>query len=184
MVCKTISITINGRGRTAGFTLVEMMFALMIGGIVLAAVGMLSLYTSRSFAALSNYLDLNQRNQQALDHMSREIRQVHRLTAFDTTSLTFEDYDGRPLQYRYDTAAHALVRDKGGQATTLLASCDKLQFSIYQRTPISNKFEPFPTADVATAKLIQLRWNCSRQILGVKANSEAMQSAIIAIRQK
>jgi Tfp pilus assembly protein PilW len=184
MDCKITFITTKNRRRNTGFTLVEMMVALVIGMVVLAAIAIISLYTSRSFAALNNYLDLDQRNQQALDHMSREIRQVHRLTAFNATGLTFEDYDGEPLQYTYDAGARALVRSKGGQANTLLTGCDQLLFSIYQRTPISNKFEPYPTTDVATVKLVELRWNCSRQILGAKANTENMQSAIIAIRQK
>src|SRR5262245_3382348 len=183
MDCKITSLA-SKRRRTSGFTLVEFLFATCIGLIILAAVAILAVYTSRSFAALSNYLDLDERNHQALDHMTREVRQVHQLTAFDATSLTFEDYDGRPLQYRYDPAARTLVRSKGNEASTLLTGCDMLQFQIFQRTPISNKFEPYPTTNLVSAKLIELRWNCSRTIFVAKANSENMQSAIIAIRQK
>ena len=182
MDCKITSLTC--KRRTAGFTLVEFLFATCIGFVVLAAIAITSLYSARSFAALKNYLDLDEHNHLALDHMSREVRQVHQLTAYDSTSLTFEDFDGLPLQYRYDAPSKALVRTKGQETSTLLTGCDSIQFQIYQRTPISNKFEPYLTTNIATAKLIELRWNCSRQILGAKANTENMQSAIIAIRQK
>jgi prepilin-type N-terminal cleavage/methylation domain-containing protein len=182
MVFKTTCI--KRARRRGGFTLLELLVASGIGLVVLLAIASLSLYTSRSFAALSNYLDLDERNRQALDNMSREFRQVHQLTAFKTNSITFEDYDGQPLQYSYDPAARALIRTKGSVDTTLLTGCDTFQFFIYQRTPISNKFEPYPTASIAEAKLVGLRWNSSRQILGAKANTENMQSAIIAIRQK
>jgi hypothetical protein len=77
-----------------------------------------------------------------------------------------------------------LIRTKGPESTSLLTGCDTLQFFIFQRTPISNKFEPYPTTSVASAKLVELRWNCSRDIMGTKANTESMQSAIISIRQK
>jgi prepilin-type N-terminal cleavage/methylation domain-containing protein len=182
MVFKTTCIK-SGR-RQGGFTLVELLVASAIGLVTVLAIASLSLYTSRSFAALSNYLDLDERNRQALDNMSREVRQVHQLTAFNTNSITFEDYDGQPLRYNYDPAARALIRTKGAESTTLLTGCDTFQFFIFQRTPISNKFEPYPTANIAETKAVELRWKNSRQILGAKANTENMQSAIIVIRQK
>ena len=182
MDCRITSF--KNRHRSSGFTLIEVILACGIGLVVVAAIAVISLYTSRSFVALSNYLDLDQRNHQALDRMSREFRQVHQLMAFSPNSLTFEDHDGQPLQYTYDPQARTLSRIKGNETTALLTGCDTLQFYMFQRTPISNKFEPYPTANIANAKLVELRWNCSREILGTKASSESMQSAIIAIRQK
>src|SRR5436190_5299504 len=108
MDCKITSLTCKRR-RAAGFTLVEFLFATCIGFVVLAAVATMSVYTSRSFAALKNYLDLDEHNHLALDHMTREVRQVHQVTAVDATSLTFEDFDGLPLQYRYDSPSRTLV---------------------------------------------------------------------------
>src|SRR5262249_40010248 len=122
MDCK-ITSSICKRRRVAAFTLVEFLFAIGIGMVVLAAVAVLAVYTAHSFRALSNYLDLDERNHQALDHMSREVRQVHQLTDFTPTSLTFEDYDGQPLRYSYDAAARTLVRTKGAEINTLLTGC-------------------------------------------------------------
>src|SRR5690349_5322046 len=111
MDSRITSLTFKRR-RTAGFTLVEFMIATGIGFIVLAAIAITSLYSARSFAALKNYLDLDEHNHLALDHMTREVRQVHQLTAYNSTSLTFEDFDGLPLQYSYDAPGRALVRTK------------------------------------------------------------------------
>jgi len=180
MVCKITST----KRRRAGFTLPEMLIAVGVGAIVLLAVASLSLYTSRNFAALANYLDLDAHSQQTLDKMSKEIRQMKRLTAQSATELVFEQHDGGTLKYVYDPAAKTLERIKGEETTTLLTGCDSLQFSAYQRTPDSATFEPYPATDLATAKVVEIKWNCSRTILQAKANTESMQSAKIAIRQK
>jgi prepilin-type N-terminal cleavage/methylation domain-containing protein len=169
----------------AGFTLVEMMVASGVGAIVLTGLMLMFWFSNRSFASLANYLDLDQKTQVALDKMSREIRQVNMLTAFSPTNLTFQDWDGATLQYTYDPNSQTLTRNKGNtNITTLLTGCDSLQFSIFQRTPNTNTFEPVSTFTVTDTKVIELTWNCSRKILGNTANTESMESAKIVIRKK
>src|SRR5262245_58119731 len=116
--------------RNSAFTLVELMVAIAVGMVVMAGVMSFLFFSSRSFIALGNYLDLDQRTQLALDKMSREIRQVHKLTSYASTNLTFEDADG-PLSYTYNPTKQVLTRTKGGVTETLLTGCDSLQFSIY-----------------------------------------------------
>jgi hypothetical protein len=180
MDCKIIST----KRSQAAFTLVELAVTCVSGLGLIAGLLSAFLFSSRSFASLTNYLELDQKTQVALDKMSREIRQVNRLTAYSSTNLTFEDYDLAALQYRYDATAQTLSRIKGGTTETLLTGCDSLRFSIFQRTPNTNTFQPFTTTTATNAKAIELTWNCSRQILGSKANNESMQSAMIVIRKK
>jgi len=173
------------RDTRAGFTLVEMMVASGVGTIVLTGLMLMFWFSNRSFASLANYLDLDQKTQSALDKMSREIRQVNMLTAYSPTSLTFQDWDGGTLQYTYDPNAQTLTRNKGDtNITTLLTGCDSLQFSIFQRTPNTNTYEPVSTSTVTNTKVIELTWNCYRKILGNTANTECMESAKIVIRNK
>jgi hypothetical protein len=163
----------------------EATIATAIGTMVLAAVLSFSAFSNRSFAYLANYADLDQRTELALDKMSREIRQVHKLTAFNTNKLTFEDYDGNTLRYIYDAGAQTLIRQKPGFGTeTLLTNCDFLQFSIFQRTPSNGTFQPYSTGVVTNTKVIELTWNCYRTVFGTKANTESMQSAKVVIRDK
>jgi prepilin-type N-terminal cleavage/methylation domain-containing protein len=170
------------RAPCAGFTLVELMVASALALVIATAIAMLAFFSSRSFLAMANYTNLNQRSQFALDKMSKEIRQARALTAYSTNSLTFQDANGSPLQFTYNPSVRKLVRVAGGQTTTYLTECDALQFRIYQHTMQSNTFDCYDPATIANAKVIQVNWKCSRTIKGSKATTESVQSAKITIR--
>src|SRR5688500_19446810 len=125
-----ITSTKAGRRRRAGLTLVEFMVALGIGGLVLAGMAGLMFYTGRSFAALANYVDLDAYSRNALDTMSREIRQTRRLVAGTATRLEFEDFDGATLVYEYNAGPRTLTRSRNGVVDDdpLLRECNFLQF--------------------------------------------------------
>src|SRR6266480_2923363 len=72
----------------AGFTLVELLIAIGISGLIFVAVGMMIFFSGRSYAALANYVDLDNRSRSALDEMSKEIRQVDCVTGSGTTNLS------------------------------------------------------------------------------------------------
>lgn len=180
MECKTIFI----KGARRGFTLVEVMVATSLGLTLLTGLVSLFFYTNRSFASLTNYLDLDQKSAVALDKMSREVRQVNKLTALSATSLTFQDYDLGTLQYIYDSGAQTLTRVKNGVSETLLTGCSSMTFAAFDRVPNGNTYLPVSTTNAAMAKVVELTWNCSRAILGATANTESMQSARIVIRNK
>ena len=164
-------------------TLFEIMFALGIGGLVMAGVCSLYFYSYRSFAAQLNYVDLDQYSQRALDKMSQQIRQVQAMTDFTTNKLVFTDFDGANLSFIYNPTNKTLARIKGTTTETLLTGCDSLTFSIYQRNPIGGSYDQYPAGTVATAKLIQVQWLCSRPLYyNSLQNTESMQSAKIVIR--
>src|SRR4029079_18649991 len=96
-------------------------------------------YGGRSFPAMVNYVSLDQYSRNALDKMSKEIRQCNRLTNATTNSLQFEDFDGGTLIYSYNPTSRVLTRTKNGvaDAKPLLEQCDYLKFSIYQRNPMN-----------------------------------------------
>jgi Tfp pilus assembly protein PilW len=170
--------------RQAAFTLVEMLFTVGVAAVILAAVLSFLAFSNRSFASLTNYLDLDQKTQLAVDKMSREIRQVLQLTGFNSTNLTFQDYDGGTLAYNYDANQQIVTRTKGSTTETLLTGCDSLTFNIFQRNPSNGTFQPYSTSTISETKLVELTWNCSRTIFGSKVNTECMQSAKVAIRIK
>jgi prepilin-type N-terminal cleavage/methylation domain-containing protein len=177
------------KARQAAFTLLEVLVVSVVGLVVLLALMAFMFFSSRSFVSLNNYLDLDHRTQLALDKMSKEIRQVNLLTAFSPasgsiTNLTFQDYDGASLQYVWNAQTETLTRTKGGQSQILLTGCDSLKFSIFQRTPSNSTFQPCSTTSVTNTKVVELTWNCSRTILGEKANNESMQSAKVVIRKR
>lgn len=170
--------------RCAAFTLVELMIATALGVLGTAAVLSYIVFSARSCNALDNYFDLNLKTQLAVDQMSQQIRQVQNLTAYSTTNLTFQDYDGGVLQYNYDPVGQMLTRTKNGARQTLLTGCNSLQFSLYQRTPLSNTFEAYSTSTSTNTKVIQLSWNCFRSAGAGRTNTEGTASALIVIRNK
>lgn len=170
------------RRRTAAFTLMEVLIASGLALLALLIVSALSIYSSRSFVAIANYVDLDQQSQLALDKMSREIRQCRTLIGFSPTSLSLLDADNNIVRFTYQPENRALVGVWNGQTNVYLNNCDSLQFSKYQREVIPNTFDAYLPAYVTDTKLIQVTWVCSRQILGAKANSESVQSAKIVLR--
>ncbi len=173
------------------FTLLEMLVSMAVSGIILTALLSFTVYSSRSFAAMENYVDLEQKSMNALDNMTRDIRQTMALSSYSTrtvngqlvtNSLTFTDSDGQPLIYSYTD--DVLVRQKGGETTMLLTNVDFLSFLIYQRNPIGGGYEQYSTFTPETCKLISVSWICSRSILGSKINTESVQTAKIVIRKQ
>ena len=186
MVFKITSIKRPRAKRQAGMTLVELLVSVAISGIVLAALATLVFYTGRSFAAMANYVDLDAKSRNALDTMSREIRQTKRVITGTSTNLVFEDFDGLNLEYTYDAGARTLTRLKDGVADPepLLTECNFLEFAMYQRNPKNGVYDQHATADEDPCKLIQLRWVCSRDLIVARRNTESVQSAKIVIRKQ
>src|SRR2546426_1020684 len=127
MDCTITSITRKGnKAHCAGMTLVELLMAIGISGMVFAAVSILIFFSGRSYAALTNYVDLDNRSRGALDRMSKEIRQVDCVTNSATTSLpsgqvvtnrlvlsgTEPDGSAYTLTYDYNPATETLIRTK------------------------------------------------------------------------
>lgn len=170
-------------------TLVELLIAMGVGSILFLAVGTLAFYSARSFAALSNYVELDNYSRNALDQMSREIRQADSLISGTDHQLVFQvanPTNGSIYQvtFTYDPATRIMTRTQGAQQTVMLKECDFLKFSIFQRNPIGGTYDQYPTANPATCKLVQMSWICSRNILGKKANTESVQSAKVVIRKQ
>ncbi len=180
MDCKITSIDSSQR---RGFTLIEMLMAVGIGSILFTSVALMLFHTSRSYAAMFNYVDLDQHSRNALDRMSQEIRQADRLISGTASQLNFS-FNGSTLSYTYDPAAKTLTRTYQNQSQVLLTQCDTLSFSIFQRNPVGGSYDVYPTAQASTTKLVQLNWTCSRNILGKTWNTESVQSAKIVLRKE
>ena len=188
----------NRPPRRAGMSLVELMVAMGLSSLVLAAVGTLTLYGSRSSVAMVNYNDLEGRSRYALDVIGREVRQATELVALSTNaadkSLTFTNADeAATLTLSWDSHSRTLVFEKTGSAPqTLLTECDRWDFALYQRTPwvTSSNIFFYPATnnvgvlDIRLCKLVSMTWRCSRQIFAKKVNTENVQAAQIVLRNK
>ncbi|MCF7708047.1 MAG: prepilin-type N-terminal cleavage/methylation domain-containing protein [Verrucomicrobia bacterium] len=180
MECKTIY---TERGRR-GFTLVEVLIALVVGMIVLAGVLSLTTFMVRSFAGLLNYADLEQQSRSALSRITEEVRRAQTLVSYEVDSVEFTGDDGINFEYRYVPDSERLIRISGGSQEVLLNDCEELEFNIYQRNAVSNSFDLYVASSPSTAKLFSVRWRCVKDVLGNILNTEISQSASIVIRNK
>ena len=185
MDCKTMCISKSGPRRAGGYSLLETWFALGISLLLALGVVSFMMYTGRSFAGLSNYVDLEAASLKALDQMSFDIRQAKYLNSISPSQLVFQDWDDTPLTFTYSPTAHTLVRVKNGVTRQLLTQCDFLCFSNFQRNPVDGAYEQYPVTMTPTnTKLVSLTWICSRTVTGTKLNTESVQTAKIVIRKQ
>src|SRR5437870_4991689 len=66
--------------RHSGFALSEMLVVMGISTIAMLAITAFTMFSSRSFAAIFNYVDLDDANRVAMDKLSRDIRQANGVT--------------------------------------------------------------------------------------------------------
>lgn len=159
------------------------MVSVGVGSLVVLAITSFSIYSGRNFAGLANYTEMEASSLNAIDRMTKEIRQTGGLTAYSTNQLTFAAGTNAPLIFTYSPTGRTLTRQQGTNSMVLLRECDSLKFSIYQRTPIAGTFDEFDVgAALNECKVVFVAWTCSRAICGVKLNTENAQTAKIVIR--
>ena len=173
----------NARPRLAGTTLVELLMAIGIGGMVVAAVAAFSQSATMSLARMLNYAEMAAASQNTVDQLTRDARRANRVINANTMRIVFEDFDGVALIYSYNARQGTLTRTKNGASTVLLKGCDVLTFALGKRNP-TGAFEDFPAATAAECKVFSVAWQCSRTILGYKTTTEHLSSAKIVIRRQ
>ena len=166
-----------------------MVVAIGLATILVLTLTSFSMFCSRSFAALYNYVDLDDVNRIAIDKLTRDVRQANRVSAYDTNgmSLTLEDGDAArtPISFVYNATTRTLTRTRGAEVEiVLLKGCDQLFFWIGQRNTDVGGYDVFKAATIDTAKVINVRWVCSRSLFGRKENTENVQTARIVIRKQ
>lgn len=177
----TITSSVN---RRRGFTLSELLIGSGAASLLLTVLAALSIYGARSVQGLVNYSDLNAMGMNALDQMTRDIRQATSVMSASTNRLVFNRNTGQtPLTFSYNPETQTLTRAVDGVTNVLLTGCEGVKFSLYQRTPIKGTYDQYPPATAADAKVVGLEWDCSRSLLGRLRHSQHTLSAKVVIRK-
>ncbi len=177
----------------SGFTLMEMMIGVVIGVIVMGMYISLLIYYGRTMAGMGNYDDLNRASRQALDVMTRDIRQSQSLISYFSNStgeqLVFSNLAGimpQTFTYSYTNRTGSngtLTRQYGGFNTLLLSNINTLTFDLSQRNPSNNLTFYTAGTNTANTKLIDINWVCSIPVGGMTVgDSEDIQTAKVVIR--
>ena len=185
----SISPAPSHKSARSGWTLLEMLIATGIFTTASAGLAALYLFTASSFAALANYASLDKANRQAMDTLTKEIRQARQVTACSTNppSITVLRGDGLSVTYSFNATSKQMLRDvSDGTHQVLLKNCSLLSFNLCQRNPIGGTYNIYPAATnnwQQTVKVIQLSWKTSLS-LPSHVTSENVQTARIVIRKQ
>ncbi len=169
----------------------EIMMAVGIMGVFTLAFGSTYVFSIRTYAALSNYSALDKANRQAMDKLTREIRQAVLVNNFTTNppTLSLVNGDGLTVVYSFNPRTRQMVRDASdGSHQVLLTNCTLLNFDLRQRNPSNGVWGIFPPAVnqwQQTVKAVQLSWKTSMNISPTaNVTSENIQTARIVIRKQ
>jgi hypothetical protein len=184
MECAIISTKDPRARRNTGMSLIEMLVATGLGGLVLSALAMITVFTARSFVAMGNYVDLDKDSRNTLDLMSSDIRQADSVISYATNQLVLTNAaTATRLSYTYDAPHQQLVRTNGASVTTNLVQCESFLFTYWTDITITNTFDQYPATGTNDLKMVQVAWRCFRTVIG-KRNTESIQSAKIMIRKQ
>jgi len=193
MVCpRTLT---NKTRRAAAFTLVEYMFAVSIGVLVLGVGVVLWAYASKTSVALWGYADLSTRSKMTLDEVSQKIRNAEAVKSFSSSELvllvpsTTTSNGLDTITYTYNPTARTFAQTivtpaNGTQQKTLLTGCSAFEFKVYQRIPQYGSDALLTATDTNTAKVVEMRWTAGRRLTGDKTNMVSAVSSKVVIRSK
>jgi len=167
--------------RQKGFPLADVVISLALLVVMTGALGSLYFYSTRTFVESANYMDFDNQSRVALNRMSRIIRQADALTYYSSNKLTFL-VGTNFVSFTYYPDQRTLRQETPGASKALLSDCDYVNYGIYQRN-LTNSYDYYPAATLASCKVVQVDWGCSRVVLG-KSNTAAAVSARVVIRKQ
>jgi hypothetical protein len=152
-------------------------------------------YASRTCAILYSYVDMGMTSKDAVNLMSKQIRNATAVQSCSTQELVLRvpsrlTTNKATVTYSYTPTNQSIVQTitESGQQTMskiLVTRCTNFAFSVYQRTPISNSFSLYETGySTNTTKVVQMRWRSTRPLRGDKDVIEDQVSAEVVIRSK
>ena len=167
-------------------TLVELLMAISVGGVLLGSLAALTVYTGRSLAGIVSYVDLDRESRHTLDLLTSEVRQADGVLYSSINQLVITNkLTGSIISYTYNPNRQTLIRTNGASVTTNLTGCEAFNFTYYMDVTVSNSFSQFAQY-VATGtnnlRMIQASWQCYRSVMGHR-ETESVQSAKILIRK-
>jgi hypothetical protein len=165
-----------------------MLVGVAIGGLVMAGAIAFFLFGTRSFSSMANYADLNNRDRNATDVITRDIRSALQVVSATTNQIVLQEPPvggNNNITYTYDPAAGTLTRIDSISSRVLLSGLNSFSFSLYQRAnPTNNTYYNFPSASAGYAKLVSYSWSASRKLVGSQNETESVQTAMVYLRNR
>jgi prepilin-type N-terminal cleavage/methylation domain-containing protein len=170
--------------RRGAFTLVEVLIATTLSGILLAAIFASFMFLTRSGANLAHYSMMESEAQRGLELFGRDVREASDITWTSATDVELSFNAGPSVRYSLGGPGGThFVREQSGTSTSLVTSVYGLAFVGYNIA--GGKLNP---ADLAVCNLetkqLQLRLVSRRKTLTVAAATNRVLSARFILRNK
>lgn len=169
------------RNKTGGFTLVELLMAIVIGSMVLGAVMSSFIFVAKSCISLNDYTELDVESRRAVEIFSREVRASSDISGFSINGLTLTvPTSGSPytVNYTYVSADRTFYRAYGtSEQQALLKGVQRFALRRY------NLLHNAASNDLET-KQIQLDAETSRNAGGRFLATNHVLSAKFVMRNK
>lgn len=157
------------RRRKRGFSLVEVLIATSLGGLVLAVSVSSLLFLAKTSQGLGNYQEMNMASRFTLEDFGSDSRMSVDVNSASASSVSLQVYDTSgstsTVVYTFDSNAGTFSRTADGRTDIILRDVKSLSLVYYNLH-----------GDVTTTKLeikeIQLQAEMQRKVLSVKNTNE------------
>lgn len=164
------------RNKTGGFTLPELIIAMVVGSMVLAAVSSSFIFVAKSCVSLNDYAELDTESRSAVEIFSREVRASSDISGFSTNGLTLtvpiSGGSTYTVNYTYVPADHAFYRAYGtSDQQRILKGVQRFALRRYNllHNPATNNLETKQIQlDAETSRSIGGRFNATNHVISAK----------------
>ncbi len=167
----------------AGFSLIEILIAMSLSALALAAVLSSFVFVARSSVGVANYSEMNTESRTGLEIFGRDVRNAQGIVeGFNEHAFTLIMPGGGEritYQYRPNVKSKPLVRiTESGVTETIMTGIQTLQFNYTNLQGHTNN-----TMATMEVKQIQLQLTLLRYTIGLK-NTERVVSARFILRNQ
>ena len=162
------------------FTVVELMLAITIGGIVLAGAATSVNLWARSSMAVGNYSDMSGSCRRALDVFASDVRMANDVSVSTANTFTFTAFDSGTstvtVSYVFDDANDTLTRTYDGTSRVILEDVASFGLSYSDLTLTA-------TTNPLSVKVVQIKAILEKKVINL-SNTDEIISARFMLRNR
>jgi prepilin-type N-terminal cleavage/methylation domain-containing protein len=173
-----------------GFTLVEIMVGMILGGMVLVGVLSAYLFFCRTGMGIAQYSDMETQSRVTMQRFGQDVRQAKTITWVSEVQVRFTYDDTTFTVYTYDANSNKFVRSRNNLAGTTLASgIESFAFRAYSYANAAAESVPslLPISTVAErtqansfTSMVQIKIVLRRNAgSGVNSSAQAVSSSYV-----